>query len=169
MTHNYIYKKALRIAHRCGTRDPMRIAKELGIHVQFSNEFQLLKGMYCVIDRSRFIIINANLSERDKKTVCAHEIGHDVLHRQIAKVSPFQEFGLYDIKSRTEYEANIFASDLLIDDDEILTLINEDYDICHIAGELDADINIVLIKVDELRRRGYNVKAPYRPRSDFLK
>jgi Zn-dependent peptidase ImmA (M78 family) len=168
MAYDFIHREAGRIVRSCETRDPFRIARELGIHVTYENEFTELKGMYLTIKRSRFIILNANLPQRVLKTVCSHEIGHDRFHRHLARSKALQEFMLYDMTSRPEYEANVFASDLLIDDHDILELIRDDYDIVHIAGELAVDINLVLIKVDEMRKRGYRVAAPYLPHADFL-
>ena len=169
MGSDYKRKEAERLVKSCSTRNPFKIAEELGIHVLYNSEFQSLKGMYNVISQSRFIFINSNLDEREQRTVCAHELGHDRLHRAFAKTTIYQEFMLYDMQTRPEYEANIFASQLLIDSDEILSMINCEYDIYQIAGELDEDVNLVLIKIDELRKQGYDVSAPYRPNSDFLK
>jgi Zn-dependent peptidase ImmA (M78 family) len=118
--------------------------------------------------RSRFIFLNSNLSDFEKKTVCAHEIGHDRFHRALAGSLVLQEFGLYDMRTHTEYEANIFAGELLIGDDDIFSLMEYEYDFGQIAGELGVDYNLVLIKTDELRKRGYDVQVPYRPQSDFL-
>lgn len=41
-----IYKKANRIVKTCGTRDTLKIARELGIYVHFIDEFNELLGMY---------------------------------------------------------------------------------------------------------------------------
>ena len=168
MGSEYIKEEAHRLARYYGTRDPFQIAKALGIHVIFDYDFKALKGMYKVIQRSRFIFINGNMSRRDQKMVCAHELGHDRFHRHFAKSGVLQEFMLYDMRTRPEYEANIFASELLIDDTDILELVKEERDICYIAGELGEDINFVLIKIDELRKQGYDLRVPYRPHSDFL-
>lgn len=168
MGSDYIHREARRLVRWSGTRDPFKIAKELGIHVIFDYDFKALKGMYKVIQRSRFIFINGNLSKRDRRTVCAHELGHDRFHRHFAKTSALQEFMLYDMRSRPEYEANIFASELLIDDGDIFSLLEDEYDIYQIAGEIGEDMNLILIKIDELRKQGYDVRAPYRPQSDFL-
>ena len=169
MSSDHIRKEAGRLVAGYGTRNPFHIAGGLGIHVLLNYDFKSLKGMYKVIQRSRFIFINGNLSERDQRTICAHELGHDRLHMQVAKMTAFQEFMLYDMRTRPENEANIFASELLIGDDDILPLIDREFDIYQIAGELGEDMNLVLIKIDELRKRGYDVRAPYRPSSDFLK
>ena len=169
MDTDYIQKEAVRLVSCYGTRDPFQIAKESGIHVLYNYDFKSLKGMYKVIQRSRFIFINGNLGERDQRTICAHELGHDRLHKHFVKTTAFQEFMLYDMRTRPEYEANIFACELLIDNNDILPLINNEYDIYQIAGELGEDMNLVLIKLDELRKQGYDVRAPYRPNADFLK
>ena len=134
----------------------------------YNYEFNALKGMYKVIKRSRFIFINGNLSRRDRKMVCAHELGHDRFHRHFAKDSALQEFMLYDMKSRPEYEANIFSGELLISDGDILPLIEQEYDIYQMASELGEDMNLVLIKLDELRKQGYELRKTDRPPSDFL-
>jgi len=169
MAHGCIHKEARRIVRRCGTHDSFKIARELGIHVMFSDGFAELKGMYISIRRSRFIILNGNLGEHIQKTAVSHETGHGRFHRQLAKSKALQEFMLYDMTSLPEYEANIFASGLLIGDDEILPLISCGCGIANIAGELQVDAGLVLIKAGKLRDRGYDVAAPYRPHADFLR
>jgi len=65
------------LVKRCGTRDPLKIADQIGIEVLYCDDFGPLKGMYRVIKRNRFIFINRDLSPRIRRIVCAHEIGHD--------------------------------------------------------------------------------------------
>jgi len=168
MVHDYIQKEARRLVALHWTRDPFRIAGESGIHVIFDDNFTALKGMYRIIQQSRFIFINGNMNHRDRRTICAHELGHDRFHRHFAKTNALQEFMLYDMRSRPEYEANIFAGELLIDDGDVLSLIKNGCDIYQIADELDEDMNLILIKTDELRKQGYDLRIPYRPSADFM-
>ncbi|MDR0288226.1 MAG: ImmA/IrrE family metallo-endopeptidase [Clostridiales bacterium] len=169
MVSDYIHKEVLRLVKWAGTRDPFKIANRLGIHVIFNQDFNSLKGMYKVIQRSRFIFIKANLNKHEQRVVCAHELGHDRFHKNFAKANALQEFVLYNMRSKQEYEANIFASELLIDDNDIFTYIEKQYDVFHMASEIGEDINLILIKIDELRQRGYDLRVPYRPQSDFLR
>ena len=81
-----------RLVKRCGTRDPFEIAADIGVEVMFCDNFGPLKGMYRVIKRNRFIFINNQLSEQMQRIVCAHELGHDQLHRNLAKDNPLREF-----------------------------------------------------------------------------
>ena len=168
MKTDRIIKEARRIVRLCQTRDPFRIAGELGIHVLYDNGFVKLKGMYMVIERNRFIILNGNLNKRDLKTVCTHEIGHDRFHRDWAKSKALQDFMYHDMSLRPEREANIFAAEVLIDDEDLLEAARHGYSADMIARELQVDENLVLIKLDWLRQQGYNIHVPYRPRSDFL-
>ena len=84
MNPELLYRAGSRIVKRCGTREPFSIADEMGIKVLFCDNFGPLKGMYRVIKRNRFIFINQNLSDQMQRIVCAHEIGHDQLHRHLA-------------------------------------------------------------------------------------
>jgi Zn-dependent peptidase ImmA (M78 family) len=100
--------------------------------------------------------------------VCAHELGHDQLHRVLAKDTPFQEFMLYDMASRTEYEANIFAAELLLDTGSVLEYVKNGYDSLQIASATGTDINLVALKVDSLIRSGYDLREQPHD-SKFLK
>jgi len=99
------------------------------------------------MNRQPYIVINDNLPYEVQLIVAAHELGHDRLHRAFAKDYALQEFVLYDMKSRPEYEANVFAAELLIDTDEVLKLAREGFDQEQIAGQLKTDINLIGIKM----------------------
>lgn len=158
-----------RLVKRCGTRDPFKICEQLHIHVIFCDDFGSLKGMYRVIKRNRFIFINSNLDESMQRIVCAHELGHDQLHRQMAKTHPIQEFMLYDMKAKPEYEANIVAAEILLDSREVLDYIyNYRYTAEQIADAMNSDINLVALKIAHLTTLGYDLR-PVDHKNNFLK
>ncbi len=163
-----ITRQVQAILRRHHTRDPFRIADELGVKVKFTDHLFQLKGMYTVINGCRFIILNQKNSEAMNRIVCAHELGHDQLHREYAKDTVLQEFMLYEMSSRLEYEANIFAADLLLDGETILDLIEEGLDAAQIAAATYTDINLVALKVDSLIQNGYRLKKQDH-NSTFLK
>ena len=102
--------------------------------------------------------------------VCGHEIGHDVLHREQAKVGMgLQEFTLFDIRNEMEYEANAFAAHLRIGDEELIELLRGGYDVVQISSTLGTNVNLTLIKLNELNRMGWKLDLPYLPKADFLK
>ena len=161
-----IIRRADALVRSTGTRDPERIAEALGIIVMDVN-FEKQKGLYKVILRNRFIFIKSDLSEVMRRIVLLHEIGHDQLHRHLADV--FQEFQIFDMRGNVmEYEANLFAAQIALPDEEILNYIRSGYDAAQIAMATASDINLVALKVSELSRRGYAFRDVDH-RSDFLK
>lgn len=162
-----IYKKANALVNRIGTRDTRQIANELGIKIYYENYDDLL-GMYTYRWKQRIIFINNNLDDHMRQIVLAHEIGHDIFHRNLAS-NGLKEFELFYMKNTTEYEANIFGSHLLIDNDQVLALARDGYDIVQISSMLNSHINLLLIKMQEMNKMGYDFNVPYRPEGDFLK
>ena len=162
-----IYKKANSIVKRIGTRNTLQIAGELGIKVYYEN-YQDLLGMYTYRWKHRIIFLNNNLDDYMLQIVLGHEIGHDTYHRDLA-VTGLKEFTLFNMKNDTEYVANAFAAHLLLDNDEVLELARDGYDIVQIASILHSDINLLLIKMLEMNKMGYNFNVPCSPESDFFK
>ena len=161
-----IIRRADALVRSTGTRDPERIAEALGIIVMDVN-FEKQKGIYKVILRNRFIFIKSDLSEVMRRIVLLHEIGHDQLHRRLA--DEFREFQIFDMRGNVmEYEANLFAAQIALPDEEILNYIRSGYDAAQIAMATASDINLVALKVSELSRRGYAFRNVDH-RSDFLK
>ena len=123
MTARQLSEVGERLVRRCGTRAPFEIARQLGVEVLFCPDFGSMKGMYRVIKRNRFIFLNRDLAPQMQRIVCAHELGHDRLHRNLAKTGALQEFMLYDMTTKPEYEANIVAAEILLDTDEVLDYV----------------------------------------------
>ena len=163
-----IISKANKMVRKMGTRDPYQMAKELGIDV-IPLHFKRQRGAYKVLLRSRFIFLKDDLSPVMKKIVLLHEIGHDILHREeAAKTGGFQEFNIFNMReSRMEYEANIFAAQVSLPDDEVLEYLKQGYDIQQIAKAMYSDINLVALKADALILQGYPLRSQEH-RNNFL-
>ena len=158
-----IIKAANTLVHRFDTRNPDRLASDLGIRIM---ECPLgnLKGMYKIIERNRVIFLNSNLEEVMRGIVLLHEIGHDQLHRREAEV--FQEFNLFDMAAnQMEYEANLFAAQIALPDEEILEYVHQGYTDAQIAQIMRSDINLVALKISELARRGHQLRVPEHKRN----
>ena len=119
-----IVQTANNLVRDLGTRDPHKIARELGIEIIPMN-YKRQRGAYKVLLRNRFIFIKNDLHPVMENIVLLHEIGHDVLHRKEAvKAGGFKEFNIFNMQeSRMEYEANVFVSQVSLDDEEILEYI----------------------------------------------
>ena len=142
MTAEDIYLKTKKLIRSSGSSDPFEIAKYLGIMVRTSSDFSKLCGIYTIILRKRVIILNNNLSREKKRIVLAHELGHDMLHRDLAENRTLQE---------------------------ILELVNiYNYDVNQTANALDTDSNLVGIKIESMNHRGYKFKSDIQFKNNFL-
>lgn len=149
-------QKAEALRKRFKTSDPFEIATGLGIEIRYEDSFQKLKGMYTVIFRNRFIFLNNHNTEHINRIVCAHELGHDQLHRNAGTM---REMTLWNLSSAQEYEANLFAAQLLLPDEEILFHIKSGKTCAEIASITETDPNLVALKVECLMAAGYALNA----------
>ena len=69
-----------------------------------------------------YVMLSSFLSEEEKRIVAAHELGHITLHRSQLKMAPMSDNRLYNMINETEYQANLFAADLLIQDEDVAAL-----------------------------------------------
>lgn len=98
------------------TNDPFEIARSKNILVIFE-DLGSLNGYYKKAYRQKQIHINCNLPEHLQRFVCAHELGHALLHPN--SNTPFLKGNTFFVISKMEQEANTFAVELLIPDDEL--------------------------------------------------
>ncbi|MBO5076424.1 MAG: ImmA/IrrE family metallo-endopeptidase [Clostridia bacterium] len=167
MAVDYIEQAAFALTKKFYTSDPFELCNCLGVTVQ-TDDIGTLKGMYVYIKRNRYIVLSDRLSPEMRRLVLAHELGHDQLHRESAKYSFIQDSEVVDLNDRTEYEANVFAVTLLIDDEEFLDLARSGESVERIAQKLKTDPNLVVLKSRLMRNRGFRITA-FEHRADFLK
>jgi Zn-dependent peptidase ImmA (M78 family) len=164
-----IYRKANQLVRTHGTRDPVQIARARGIDVIPVGDFHDLLGMYIYRWKHRAIFLNDRMDDCLTRMVCAHELGHDIYHRDLARGQGIREFELFRMQNSTEYEANVFAAHLLLDTEECLEYVRDGYDVVGIAKMMNSEINLMLIKLQELIRLGYDLRLPIEPRGDFFR
>ncbi len=152
-----LVRKTVREQH---TSDPFSLAMGLGLDVDYADLGEL-KGFYVVYKTGRYIVINQNLDERMTKLVLAHEIGHDMLHRDIAENGGMGERSFFDMTSKPEREENIFAAELLISDEEMVELGERGCTIEEAASELGVHTKVAMIKARSMEERGFDIKVPY--------
>jgi Zn-dependent peptidase ImmA (M78 family) len=152
------------------TRNPTEICAALDIRIRLKDLGHDIKAYYICLSRIRNVVINSRVSETVRRILVAHELGHDRLHQEIAMLKGFQELELFDMAVPAEYEANLFAAELLIDDNELLGLLNdEDKTFFSVAKELYVPADLLDFKFRVLKHKGYRLNAPYTSQSDFLK
>ena len=167
MNYSDISKCANYLVKTYETNDPFKIAEYLGIDLKYK-QLQNLKGFYTHMLRNRFIVINNKINMVSARTVCAHEIGHDRLHRGLG-INLFQEELCVSLKtSKPEIESNYLAAEILLPDDKFLELAAYDYTYAQIACTLGAHTELAIIKAQILNSRGHKLNLPYVPGANFL-
>ncbi|WHH58443.1 ImmA/IrrE family metallo-endopeptidase [Petroclostridium sp. X23] len=127
----YIKDKAQKLIKKFKTYDPIELATAMNIEIKYY-KFQEMKGFYLYYQRKRCIGINSNLSDIEQRLCCAHEIGHDQLHRRF--VQYMKDYHMFS-DVRHEYEANILAAHLLIPDSILVKYQITNYSIAEIAAQ----------------------------------
>lgn len=114
-----------------GTNDPFYIAERLGVLIEYADLGETL-GFYFRNRRIKIININHNLSEIVQRFVCAHELGHVILHKDAN--TPALRRNTFFSTNKIEKEANQFAVELLMPDEAIYQYKNTNMTINEIAG-----------------------------------
>lgn len=173
MTIDYICDTAEHIRRKYDDDNPCRLISAMQILLlrePMGTAATACKGFYLCQSKIRVITVNSDLSEENQHVVLAHELGHAVLHDKIGGIKTFHDFALFDETSRYEYEANIFAAELLMPDSDVLELLNDDISFFGAAQRLCVPPELLDFKFRILKRKGYKViDPPLGARSDFLR
>ncbi len=105
------------LVKRYHTNCPFELAERLGIRISFESLGTETRGIYYPVLRRRFIVIDNSISAEWQRFVCAHELGHDRLHRGLAYYF-IEKNSLFNV-GKLEREANEFATKLLLYDAEL--------------------------------------------------
>lgn len=110
---NAVYK----LIRKHKTTCPFKIAKALGIKVVFKDLGDSTRGIFYTKSRQRYIVINSRLDPIWQRLICAHELGHSVLHAGMNRF--FIDDYTFLISGKYERQANVFAVVLLTSNDPI--------------------------------------------------
>ena len=154
-----IADKADRLVRKYKTRDPFLLADYLHITLIY-RKFEKLKGCFLVNQRNAYIILNDSMEDHKKAWVLGHEIGHRILHYADAVnlSKGIMTFSLYDKTTKPEREANLFAAELLVDDDVMTEYIyNNEFTAEQCDKAMCLHPSIISLKTEIMDKRGINV------------
>lgn len=111
------------IKKNLGTNDPFLLADYYGFRISYRHFDQsVFKAQTIKIDKYPTIIsINDTYSPRARKVICAHELGHALLHPGVNHFDINQR----NVHGTEEYEANLFAVSLLFDEKQFNIRLNQ--------------------------------------------
>ena len=166
MNLDIIIAKVIEIRKVHGGRNVIETAENSGAEVWF-RPLGNLKGFYVYEKGTPYIVVNDELDEMTRAVVCAHELGHDRLHRELA-AGGIRDGTLFLSNNKTEREANLFAAELLLTDEAVLSELEYNNDPITVAYELDVPVELLEYKLELLVHKGhhFNFNAV---KNDFLK
>lgn len=143
LTGDYIRKIINKLKKKYNTSSPYELAECLDITV-IIQPLGSVWGMYKYIRKNKVIFINSILSEIERRFVLAHEIGHAVLHPKSSCF--FINENNYISKIKSEYEANVFAAEFLIDDLAVDQLELNGFSLEQLASSYYVPVEIMKLK-----------------------
>lgn len=171
MTGDYITRQVQKLIERYGETEPERLCRAMDVLVMrqsMGREENACKGFFLCKCRVRLIMLNADLPRPLQRIILAHELGHAVLHDHLSAEAGFHDFSLFDEASVCEYEANLFAAELLLPDERVLEQLEEDSSFFHIARSLHVPPELLDFKLRLMNRRGFHLPIPLDAKSTFL-
>lgn len=170
--YDLICKKAAAVKKKYKTADVYELCKNMGVMLLKENlgcSPDSIKGFFIERCRIKTIVLNADLPEVLQRIIVAHELGHALMH-SASGVHAFHEVSLFDDTSLTEKEANLFAAELLLDDNEVLNILNRDTTFFSAASTLMVPMELLDFKFRVLKWKGYCLmESPIQAKSTFLK
>lgn len=129
-----------RLIRKYNTRNPFELASCINVTILYE-DLGHVNGFYQSCPKNKIIHINKNLDSDLKRIVCAHELGHALLHSKLNIL--FLEKNTFCVKNKYEREANKFAAEVLIEDN----IMHEYKDFTIEQISLSENMNIELLKL----------------------
>ncbi len=164
--------KALRIKRKYRQDDLDHLSRNMGITVvDYDTGMSVddFKGMSMVKCRIPVILLNSKLNDGIRQVVLAHEIGHVVLHKELTALRGFHDFDLFGMNDQCEYEANVFAAELILDNEEVLDVLNQDMTFFGAAKTLCVPPELLDFKFRVLKHKGYSINPLMIANGSFLR
>lgn len=117
------------LVQKYDTTSPFELCDYLGINVIYQELPECVRGFFIKILKSFVVVINNTVDEDEARVVCAHELGHIILHSETNSISLNSR--TYLCTSKYEREADLFAVNLLLQE--------ESFQIDSLSGGLSAE------------------------------
>ena len=172
MTYGEICEAVKKLQTRYEEPDPFRLCRLMGIKLlyqQLGKEEDAIKGFYLECKRIKTITVNSDLPSVIQRIIVSHELGHAVLHRK-SGVHAFHEVGLFDESTAFEKDANLFAAEYLLRDEDVLATLNSDTTFSSAAACLYVPMELLDFKFRVMKWKGYKlIEPPINADSNFLR
>ena len=172
MTYAEISESVAKLIKKYDERDPFRLCRAMGIKLIFQpmgKDPDAVKGFFLESKRIRTITINSDLPDVIQRIIAAHEFCHALFHRK-SGIHAFHEVALFDQTSILEKEANLFAAEFLLSDEDVFDVLNRDTTFFSAAAALYVPAELLDFKFRLMKWKGYKlIEPPISARSNFLR
>lgn len=158
-----------KVINKTKTRNPRDICSYYNINLFYHNLNKCLKGYFFCQSRICNIVIDENVVEIFRDILIAHELGHYFLHRDTL-VKGFKEQDIFS-PSQTdtaETEANLFSSELLLEDEQVLREL-QNHTFFEAAHILCVPPQLISYKLSMMQEKGIINHWEQYFQADFLK
>lgn len=172
MNYAEISEAVARLVKKYDERDPFRLCRVMGIKLLFQplgNDPDSIKGFFLECKRIRTITVNSDLPEVIQRIIVAHELCHANCHRK-SGIHAFHDVAMFDQTSTLEKDANLFAAELLLEDQKVLEALNQDTTFFTAAASLFVPAELLDFKFRVMKWKGYKlIEPPIRALGNFLR
>lgn len=116
-----------------------------------------IKGFILSHSGNVAITVNSDLSPDMIRVIRYHEFAHYILHVRTGLAEAVHDSDIYDASSQAEYEANLLAAELQLEDAEVLRVLKETGDFYAAAGSLHVPPELLDFKFRLMREKGYKL------------
>lgn len=152
-------------------RDPEQLCSQAGVIsllFPMGEAKKSIKGFILSHAGNTAITVNSDLSPDMIRVVRYHEIAHYLLHVRTGLMDAVNDSDIYDASSQAEYEANLLAAELMLEDEETLEAL-KDGDFYTAAETLRVPAELLDFKCRLLREKGYDLpEAPVASTGGYL-
>lgn len=125
------------------TNNVYEICSQLNIKI-YKSHLKDIKGYFLNISEGISIVVDYDLEEHEERCVIAHELGHVMLHRS-SNICYLKNY-TYSNTDKLENEANKFAAELLITNEDIKEAFEKQFSIEHMACYFEVPKELVKYK-----------------------
>lgn len=172
MLYEEIVETVEKLKKRFHVEDPFQACRAAGIILlpqPLGVKEDSIKGFYLQRNRIKTITYNDDLPVVLQRIIVAHEFGHSQLHVK-SGVQAFHDVGMFNESNRYEKEANLFAAEFLLKDEDVLDTLNADTTFFAAASTLKVPMELLDFKFRVMKWKGYKlVEPPITARNNFLR
>lgn len=156
MNSSILQQKANELVQRTGSRDIRVITENTGIQVS-EMSFNSVLGFFSFRWDAPMVLVNNHLNKQTKQMVCGYALSRYAEAHLFPEKSFFHKIGYIKPAHLLEYEANAFSSHLMLDSEEIYQLTQLGYNAAQIAEHTKRHLHLILVKLLEMRRMGFDM------------